>query len=78
MSRDNMTEYEKAVLNALEYIMGDILTIGRLIASQHPDEKIRNAVEPFLYSSLGITDPSDASPTVQEPSSQRRPEADEN
>lgn len=78
MVRDNLTEFEKAVLNALENIMLDLTVVGRLIASQHPDERIRNAVAPFLYSSLGITDPSDASPTSQGLSSQRRQEADGN
>lgn len=71
--------FERAVLNALEYLMSEMSTIGRLIASQHPDERIREAVKPLLYSTLGITDRlHEISPASPMPLLQERRAADEN
>lgn len=44
----NFNEYEKATLNALEYIMSELSTIARLIASENSDKHIRDTVKPLL------------------------------
>ena len=44
----DFTEYEKATLNALEYIMSELSTIARLIASESSDKHIRDTVKPLL------------------------------
>lgn len=58
-----MNEFEKSIINILEIIMEETSRITRLLASEHPDEEIRNFIGQSLHASFGL--PINQSETLQ-------------